>query len=92
MNVGRKPKDRYVPFYTLKWTNHPVPDPSIATEDTLLLPAIFTDREIAFKKGKPTTLLRFSAKVIEFKRLRDEEGNWAWAYPMKLPSQNPRTN
>lgn len=87
-----KPKDKFAPFYSLKWSKLPVPDPATAESDVLHLPAIFTKREIAFKKGQATTVLRWEVRMITFRRLVDVEGNAAWAYPIDLPKQNARLN
>jgi hypothetical protein len=84
MRTFRKPKDRFVPFYTLKHATMPVPDPATAAADELHLPAIFTNREPLFKRGKSSILMRFSARMITFKRMQDAEGNWHWAYPIEI--------
>lgn len=87
-----KPKDKWAPFLSLKHATVPVPAPNTTDQAVIGVPVIFTDREIAFKKGEAVTLLRFSARVILFRRMVDEEGIAAWTSPMELPQQNWRMN
>lgn len=92
MRSASKPKDKFTPFYALKSCKLPVPDPATCAEKVIGIPAIFTEREIFFKKGKPATLLRFRAECVVFRKMVDEEGSAVWAYPMELPKQIARLN
>ena len=88
----RAPKDRFVPFCRLKHATFFVSDPAMDDSDELHQPACFTDREPHFKRGKSSSRMRFSAKMSAFKRMQDEEGNWAWANPIDLGKQDSAAN
>lgn len=88
MESMRKPGDRFLPFYAGK----NLPDPSKATVDIMDVQSFGVDREPFFRSGECKTMNRYRPTILRFKRMRDEEGNWAWTFPLDLSKQQTARN
>lgn len=83
-----KPGDRFFPFFA----SRNLPDPSTATVDVMEIQSFEVKREPFFRCNDSKLLTRFVPQLLRFKRMRDEEGNWAWTFPLDLSKQRPGQN